>query len=353
VVKTHRNSFGDKHMIRSRLARTLHILTLVAAATAWQAEVAAQTPAPSLLTQACYVPESGTLYAVAVPQAPAACQSEHMAAQFGLFLPFTSTTSAASPLLSLTNSGTGGALYASSAGPATAYFDNTAGGNNFTLFATGHGTYPTARFDNTTGSGNALEAFGGVSVVGNLSATSAGWSTAFFNNTAGGNNFALLAVGHGTYPAAQFENRTGLAPALRTFGSADVIGDLSVSGNTSTLGSKSAIVLTSMGMRELYSEEATEIWFADYGFGRLENGEVWVPLDPLFSETVDLGEPYHVFVQPYGDTDLYVSERSAIGFRVKARNGELGSEFSFRVVAKRKGYKTKRLNSAGVTKAAF
>jgi hypothetical protein len=100
---------------------------------------------------------------------------------------------------------------------------------------------------------------------------------------------------------------------------------------------------TSRGVRALYCEEATEVWFSDYGFGRLNGGRAVIDIDPLFAETVSLDRPYHVFVQPYGDTELYVSNRTATGFEVYARDGESDIDFSYRVVAKRKGHEDKRL----------
>ncbi len=108
-------------------------------------------------------------------------------------------------------------------------------------------------------------------------------------------------------------------------------------------GTKSAVVETSQGSRALYSEEATEVWFSDYGFGRLKDGQVAVHIDALFAETVNLEEPYHVFVQPYGDAELYVTERTAGSFQVRLRAGDPEVEFSYRIVAKRRGYEDTRL----------
>lgn len=111
-------------------------------------------------------------------------------------------------------------------------------------------------------------------------------------------------------------------------------------------GSKSAAVATDDGTRLLYSEEATEVWFADYGFGQLENGKALITIDPLFAQTVALDEPYHVFVQAYGDAELYVSARTATSFEVHAREGDGAVEFSYRIVAKRLGFEDARLEPA-------
>jgi hypothetical protein len=108
-------------------------------------------------------------------------------------------------------------------------------------------------------------------------------------------------------------------------------------------GTKSAVVPTSKGARSLYTEEATEVWFSDYGFGRLKGGRSRIVIDPLYAETVDLKRPYHVFIQGYGDAQLYVTKRSETGFEVRVRQGDPNLDFSYRIVAKRQGYDKTRL----------
>jgi hypothetical protein len=111
-------------------------------------------------------------------------------------------------------------------------------------------------------------------------------------------------------------------------------------------GTKNAVVQTSEGSRLLYTEESTAVWFTDYGFGKLKQGEVLVPLNALFAETVNLNDPYHVFVQSYGNAELYVSERAPTHFKVKSRRGKPDTEFSYRIVAKRLGYERAYLDKS-------
>ncbi len=111
-------------------------------------------------------------------------------------------------------------------------------------------------------------------------------------------------------------------------------------------GSKSAIVPTTSGAKALYSEEATEVWFSDYGFGKLVNGRARVLIDPAFAETVSQEQAYHVFVQPYGPAELYVEERTNLGFVVKLKDGDPNVDFGYRVVAKRLGFERERLERA-------
>jgi hypothetical protein len=113
---------------------------------------------------------------------------------------------------------------------------------------------------------------------------------------------------------------------------------LSVSG-----GSKSAVVETASGPRQLYCEESSEVWFTDYGFGQMEDGTALVQIDPVFAQTVNLDEPYHVFIQVYGNAEVYVAERTQEAFEVRLRDGDVKAEFSYRIVAKRKGFEDSRL----------
>jgi len=116
---------------------------------------------------------------------------------------------------------------------------------------------------------------------------------------------------------------------------------LSVAG-----GSKNAVVRTADGSRLLYSEESSAVWFSDYGFGHLQDGVAIVPIDPVFAQTVNLAEPYHVFVQVYGAAEIYVTNRTPTQFEVQLLAGDAAAEFSYRLVAKRLGYEDARLERA-------
>jgi hypothetical protein len=111
-------------------------------------------------------------------------------------------------------------------------------------------------------------------------------------------------------------------------------------------GTKSAVVGTSDGSRLLYTEESTEVWFTDYGFGTLLEGVAVVTIDPIFAQTVNLAEPYHVFVQAYGPAEMYVTNRTPTSFEVHLLDGDASAEFSYRLVASRRGYEADRLERA-------
>jgi len=153
----------------------------------------------------------------------------------------------------------------------------------------------------------------GYAVAGLDSSTSGGWAGYFTSNN-----------GSGVYISAP-TGHTGL----------------NVAGGT-----KNAVVATDEGSKLLYSEESTEVWFTDYGFGQLEDGLAIITIDEVFAQTVNLNEPYHVFVQVYGDAEVYVSNRTPTSFEVHLRDGDSAVEFSYRIVAQRLGYEGDRLEPA-------
>ncbi|HSG28937.1 MAG TPA: hypothetical protein VLA34_10690 [Candidatus Krumholzibacterium sp.] len=118
-----------------------------------------------------------------------------------------------------------------------------------------------------------------------------------------------------------------------------------------TLGSSGPLVTLAatrdFGHRQLYAVQSAGNWFEDFGEGRLENGEANIEIDPVFAQTVTLGDAYHVFLTPLGDCGLYVSEKTARYFVVRARDGKTDDiAFDYRIVAKRSGFESKRLESA-------
>lgn len=153
--------------------------------------------------------------------------------------------------------------------------------------------------------------------------------------------------GHSAFHAST--DGSGRAATFQNVGSGDGVGISSPPGTVGLSvvgGSKNAVIATSEGARLLYEEESSAAWFTDYGFGRLSGDSVFIAIDHLFAETVNLEEPYHVFLQAYGDAELYVSQRTVEGFEVRLRAGDPDVEFSYRLVATRRGYEGKRLERA-------
>lgn len=244
-----------------------------------------------------------------------------------------SNVNSAQSAVRATTSGTGAAVSATS----------TRGrAGDFAITSTSNGS--AAVFTRTAGNGPALQASstgGGIGTGPAVSATHSGTGSEagkFVITNAANGRAALYAQTVGGGAAGFFQGTTrGLLIVTNAGGT----------GLQVLNGTKQAVVATPGGARSLYTEEATEVWFADYGFARLRNGRVRVPLDSTFAQTVNASEPYHVFVQPYGDAELMVRERSASGFLVVLRaGGDRDAEFSFRVVARRRGFERTRLEHA-------
>jgi hypothetical protein len=143
---------------------------------------------------------------------------------------------------------------------------------------------------------------------------------------------------HASGWAGGFFSASGNGVAIST--PADKIG-LTVVG-----GSKNAVVATSSGARLMYAEEAAEVVFADYGASTTSGGEVRVEIDPRFAETVDLATTYHVFIESYGPIRAYVAGRDPEAFVVRSDRSDIDVEFSYRVVATRRGHGGRRLERA-------
>ena len=244
--------------------------------------------------------------------------------------------------------------------------------------------YPALHVESTNPSGRGLRAYtsapSGVNyaIVG-ASKSPDGFGGYFYNTSASPNTgfgvaglhpgYGVADIGSWAHPAAYFGGRIGVIALTKDTGGTAVLalinndtgwaGMFTGIGNGVRVsvpagkvglevlgGTKNAVVPTEDGARLLYTEESTEVWFTDYGFGQLEDGLAVVPIDPIFAQTVNLEEPYHVFVQVYGDAEIYVTNRTSASFEVHLRDGDPGVEFSYRIVGKRLGYEDARLERA-------
>ncbi|NGX83475.1 hypothetical protein [Aequorivita sp. KMM 9714] len=91
--------------------------------------------------------------------------------------------------------------------------------------------------------------------------------------------------------------------------------------------------------RILFAPESPEILFEDYGVGKLQNGSVYINIDPLFAKSIHVSEkhPLKVFIQLEGECNgVFVTEKTASGFLVKELNGGTSNTpFSYHIVANR------------------
>jgi hypothetical protein len=127
-----------------------------------------------------------------------------------------------------------------------------------------------------------------------------------------------------------------------------VAGNLDVTGNMSCSGSKPAQQVTeNYGLRYMYATEAPELVYYDRGAINLVKGEATVYLDPIYLECIEPDTdltPWQIWVQCYGENDVYVSEVGSNYFKVKERNGGISNnKVVWKHEAIRKGYAGIRL----------
>jgi hypothetical protein len=94
-----------------------------------------------------------------------------------------------------------------------------------------------------------------------------------------------------------------------------------------------------------YGVQSAENWIEDAGSGQLASGRSHVDLEPHFGQVANTELEYHVFLTPEGDCKgLYIANKSATGFDVRELSGGKSSiAFSYRIMAKRKGFESARL----------
>lgn len=122
----------------------------------------------------------------------------------------------------------------------------------------------------------------------------------------------------------------------------DVFGDGSSGTNYKIIGNgtNSTLIMDTSGTpRIMFSPEAPEILFQDFGMGRLSNGVARITIDPVLKNSlfVDSDHPLKVFVTLEGDCNgIYITDKSINGFTVKElQNGTSDVSFSWQIVANR------------------
>jgi hypothetical protein len=125
-------------------------------------------------------------------------------------------------------------------------------------------------------------------------------------------------------------------------------GNLHVTGDLSCTGQKPAVIVTkNYGLRYTYATEAPELIIWDRGQTHLYNGEATVYLDPIYLETIEPdteSTPWQIWVDCYGENDVYVSEVGSNYFKIKERNGGISNnKVIWKHEAIRTGYANIRL----------
>jgi hypothetical protein len=214
----------------------------------------------------------------------------------------------------------------------------------------GVGVYGEAVSNSTTGTlyGYGAGVWGDTNVEGGI-------SNGAVQGTADDNGAATFLNNSSNYETIFAENfaagAAGSAPVVVTRGQSgtctiDVGGNVGCTGDLST----DAAVDGAARRVSLYSMQSAENWFEDAGSGQLSNGAASIAIDPTFAQTVNTGVDYHVFLTPNGDCKgLYVSQKTATSFEVHELGaGTSSTAFDYRIMAKRAGYESKRLEDVTV-----
>lgn len=89
----------------------------------------------------------------------------------------------------------------------------------------------------------------------------------------------------------------------------------------------------------LFSPEAPEIFFEDYGFGKLENGKTHIDIDPIFAKNITVNDkhPLRVFIQLNGDCNgVFTTNMNGHGFDVvELKGGRSNVKFVWHIVGNR------------------
>ena len=126
-----------------------------------------------------------------------------------------------------------------------------------------------------------------------------------------------------------------------------VAGDLIVKGNLYCSGNKAVISTENHGRRLVFVEESASSWHFDRGRSQLHGGTVTIHLDPIFLQTVTIGEAAPPVIRLTATADcsgLYVAKWTATSFTVKELDGGASdSTFNWEFAATRHGYEKERL----------
>ena len=203
----------------------------------------------------------------------------------------------------------------------------------------------------TAVNGVAFATSGGTTgVVGEVH--SPGGTAGEFINTAGGYVLYTSTGSSGQTPVFTVNSASG----AQFYTGVTVTGTLNVAGALNVSGAKHAVQTLPDGRSvALNAVESPDSWFEDFGSATLEHGVATVALDPTFAQTVNTGMEYHVFVTPSGNCrGLYVVEKTPSGFEVRELNkGKSNVAFDYRVVARRRGFESERLEEIPPAHATF
>ena len=123
-----------------------------------------------------------------------------------------------------------------------------------------------------------------------------------------------------------------------------VVNNLHVKNWLGVDGRKNSIVKTSQGTVAINAYETAEYYFGDLGTGNTNSQKkAVIGIEKLFNETVNTDIEYQVFVTPYSNARVWVSDRQSDRFVVES--DVPNARFGYEIKAKRKGYENTRLTN--------
>jgi len=127
--------------------------------------------------------------------------------------------------------------------------------------------------------------------------------------------------------------------------------EIKLQGNLEVRGTKSRVARTeNFSDRLLYCYETPTPMFGDLGCGKTnDRGIAIVDIDPAFSETINSGIEYQVFLQKEGDGDIWIAEKDTEFFMVR---GTPNLKFSWELKCIQKNFEHLRLDEKEVQEAA-
>lgn len=117
---------------------------------------------------------------------------------------------------------------------------------------------------------------------------------------------------------------------------------VTIGGSLSVAGEKNRIIDTeNYDTRKQYCYETATPYFGDIGTAQTDDkGKCYIDIDDIFSETVNTGVEYQVFLQKEGQGDLWVEEKTDSYFVVR---GTENLKFSWEIKAIQRDYEFERL----------
>jgi len=192
------------------------------------------------------------------------------------------------------------------------------------------GTFPGVYGYSTTSAGVWGHTFAASGTAAGVRGDFTGTSTGLL---AGKGVYGFAKNGYGVYGETQDSNYVGVYYSGVRYGLAGT-------------GTKSCVEKTSRGPVLMFSQESPEVWFEDFGYGKLTDGKAEIKLDERFLEIIYIDEenPLLVFLQPMGECNGLYAIPHKDGFSVRENGGGKSNiGFAYRVVAHRKGYEKLRM----------